>query len=334
MRVPLCVAETSDGVAHEHRRLHRRRRRHRSCARAPSCAAGSPAPCASPTSPTPSGCAPRCTASGNSSQHLCMAISNTTYYESLVTSTEVAARAGGRRPRARARARRRRAGPPRRARLPAGAPPPGHRCRATPRRSCNTRRRGMRVFEGSAPRAVLWRAEADDLTSLAVSGSAVGSCGLRGQQRRRERLPVRLASSSASGAKAVGPKPRAASPSGSTPSACRQRRRTRRRTRTCNEDRHLRRRRQRRDDAADEDPAVEPGRQGLAGRRSSASRSTTRCGWRRSRSSSPQPVKGLVPDDLLGQVAGARRPRSARSTARSTASRTTSPRSCSGTTRS
>ena len=39
-----------------------------------------------------SGCAPRCTAPGSYSQHLCMAIPNTTYYESLVTSTASCAR--------------------------------------------------------------------------------------------------------------------------------------------------------------------------------------------------------------------------------------------------
>ena len=67
------------------------------------------------------------------------------------------------------------------------------------------------------------------------------------------------------------------------------------------QDRHLRRRRQRRDDDADQGPAVEPDRQRLAGRRSSASRSTTRYGWRRSRSSSPRRSRSSSRRALLSQ---------------------------------
>ena len=55
-------------------------------ARARITAAASPARCASPISPTRSGCVRRCTARPRSAVHLCMAIPNCTYYESLVTS--------------------------------------------------------------------------------------------------------------------------------------------------------------------------------------------------------------------------------------------------------
>ena len=71
------------------------------------------------------------------------------------------------------------------------------------------------------------------------------------------------------------------------------------------EHRHLRRRRQRRDDACRPRSSCGTGPATAGRTSSSASRSTTRYGWRRSRSSSPRPVKGLIPDEPAQPVAGA-----------------------------
>ena len=105
VRVPLLVGETSDGahmntgdfiaVGRRHLRAHQRRaarRHHRRDADRPP---GRQLPA------TRGGARPRVY-----SQHLCMAIPNTTYYESLVDLDARRARAGRRLPRARPRAHR------------------------------------------------------------------------------------------------------------------------------------------------------------------------------------------------------------------------------------
>ena len=87
--VPLLVARDLRREPPEHRRLHRLAAARRSCAPAPSSAAASPARCGSPTSPTAFRLRAEVHGPTGTAVHLCMAIPNTTYYESLVTSNPV-----------------------------------------------------------------------------------------------------------------------------------------------------------------------------------------------------------------------------------------------------
>ena len=116
-------------------------------------------------------------------QHLCMAIPNTTYYESLVTSTDVSREAvvdasglvhapagvGLGLP----------AGPD----YPPELAPPGHRCRDAPRRSCNTREErheGLRTFCAAVVPVASHEVDDPDVAGRDRAGRR--PCGLRGQQ--------------------------------------------------------------------------------------------------------------------------------------------------------
>ena len=122
--VPLLVGRDPRRRPHEHRRLHRHGLPPRRCAPGAELRGGITGALRIAHLADAYGCAPRSTAAASANTHLCMAIPNTTYYESLVHRQRRAG-ASGRRRRARPRPDGARHRSPRRPGLPAGARAPG-----------------------------------------------------------------------------------------------------------------------------------------------------------------------------------------------------------------